>query len=135
MDVEGYSGYLVPDIDRLAEDITFCSQKAGFDAAASDPAKYLLLAVSEVCEAYEELRDGHQMHDVYLRDGKPEGFPVEVADSIIRLLNILHSVSMVNGPLRLMRGTEVLRTMTIAEVIAMKVAFNHTRPPKYGRKF
>ena len=49
----------------------------------------LMLSVGELAEGFEELRNGRRPNEVYYKDGKPEGFPVEVADAIIRELNLL----------------------------------------------
>ena len=47
----------------------------------------LLLIIAEVAEATEEYRDGKM--DTYLgAGGKPEGFWVEVADAVIRILDL-----------------------------------------------
>lgn len=57
----------------------------------------LMLVVSEISEALEELRSGHGPDLVYATQvvplggvevDKPEGFPVEIADAIIRLFDL-----------------------------------------------
>lgn len=70
----------------------------------------VMLVVTELAEAVEELRSGRRVDEVYYIDqsednkgvelsalvdargfavnGKPEGFPVEIADAIIRLLDL-----------------------------------------------
>lgn len=53
----------------------------------------LMLVVSEVAEAVEELRAGHEPHHVYYspngdKTPKPEGFPVEIVDVLIRLFDL-----------------------------------------------
>lgn len=48
----------------------------------------LMLVVSELVEAMEELRSGRGISETYEVDGKPEGFPVELADAVIRLLDM-----------------------------------------------
>ena len=45
----------------------------------------VMLIVSELAEAAEELRDGFAPDETYYSDGgKPEGFAVELADAVIR---------------------------------------------------
>lgn len=49
----------------------------------------VMLVVSELSEALEELRAHREFGEVYYRsDGKPEGFGVEIADAVIRLFHI-----------------------------------------------
>lgn len=46
------------------------------------------LCDSELSEALEELRDGHEITEIYFNKAKPtkpEGFPTELADFVIRL--------------------------------------------------
>jgi NTP pyrophosphatase (non-canonical NTP hydrolase) len=47
----------------------------------------MLLIVSEISEAVEEFRNGRGLNEVYLKDGKPEGIPVEMADAVIRIFD------------------------------------------------
>lgn len=123
----------ISSINQLAAVIHAVSSSKGFDSPnLQNIDKKLLLAVSEICEAQDELRDGNDPTHIYYKnyfveglsdDGlpapnKPEGFPVEIADAIIRLLHICFAFK-----------------IDIAAVIAEKVAYNSTRPYKHGRKF
>lgn len=81
----------------------------------------LLLVIGEVCEAHEELRKGHKPTDVYYGPGnpqKPEGFRMELADSVIRLLDVAQE-----------QGIDLDTDM------AEKHEFNGTRPHKHGKTF
>jgi hypothetical protein len=52
--------------------------------------KALVLVVSELSEAYEEYRKPDiTITQIYIKDGKPEGFPIEVADAYIRVLDLM----------------------------------------------
>ncbi len=83
-------------------------------------AKKLLLSVGEISyEAFEELRDGRDpLERYYGEDGKPEGFPAEIADAIIRLLGVAYELG-----------------IDLQDVIEEKIDFNDTRPELHGRKF
>lgn len=118
-------------MNEIAADIHFTSTSKGFEAPnVENINQKLLLAVSEICEAQEELRDGHDFTEIYYStnagygderthgDLKPEGFSVEIADAIIRLLDICNATG-----------------IDIEAVIELKLAFNLTRPPKHGRQF
>lgn len=85
-------------LNELSRNIRFDNASKGFDPTEGGVARYIVLAISELCEAQNELRDGRKIDEIYynyIQDGnatrkidKPEGFSVEVADAIIRLLDI-----------------------------------------------
>ena len=120
------------NLNELSKDIRFFNEKKGFECNIENINQKLLLAVSEICEAQEEVRDGKRIDEIYyeranlgeMPDGnikwgkKPCGFPVEIADAIIRLLDICGAFN-----------------IDIEEVIDAKLAYNKTRPAKHGRKF
>lgn len=76
----------------------------------------LALIGTEVSEAVEAVRDGQIK--LYYSGGKPEGVAAELADVIIRALD-------------LGCGLE----LDLARAIGEKHAYNLTRPPKHGRRF
>jgi len=87
-----------------------------------------MLAVGELAEAVEELRNGHAPHEVYLgENGKPEGFPVEVMDSVIRLLALWHAAVTVGGQ-------EGGTPLSPANVLGAKIAYNASRGQRQGGK-
>jgi len=67
---------------------------------------------SELTEAWEELRSGHAPDEVYYNGNnpKPEGFPVELADAIMRILDLAAELS-----------------VDIDGAIQIKMAYNETR--------
>lgn len=80
----------------------------------------LLLVVSEITEAMEELRSGHKPEEIYTGDaGKPEGFGVEVADALIRLFDLVG-------------GLEI----PIGDIVLQKMGYNsESRGHLHGRQF
>ena len=64
----------------------------------------------------EEDRAGKPM--IYIKDGKPEGKAVEMADCIIRILDWMGRAN-----------------IDAEDVIATKHAYNETRPYKHGKKY
>lgn len=79
----------------------------------------LLLVIGEIVEAHEELRSNHSPTEVYFSDGnKPEGFPVEIADAVIRLLDLQTDE-------HIDLETEMIR----------KSDYNEQRPYKHGKAF
>ena len=80
----------------------------------------LMLVVSELCEAQDELRKGHNPDHIYLSEKeKPEGFLVEMADAVIRIFDLLGVLGL-NDDLQ--------------EVIEAKLAHNRARGYKHGGK-
>lgn len=78
----------------------------------------LMLVVSECSEALEEIREGHPLDEVRIGDGgKPLGFPTEIADAVIRLLDLADACN-----------------IDLEAVIDQKLAYNRTRGFRHGGK-
>lgn len=110
-----------PDINLnlLAYDIHSANAWKGFWPLDKEPnlAEKIMLVVTELSEAVEELRAGSPRF--YLGDGgKPEGVDVELVDALIRLLDILG-----------------YREADIDTLLQMKLAYNESRPHKHGKAF
>lgn len=77
----------------------------------------LMLAVGELSEAVEEVRNGHPYDKVYFTGQKPEGFGIELADAVIRLLDVAEMVG-----------------VDMEDAVILKHNYNLTRPYKHGGK-
>ena len=98
---------------------TFCDG-TGIIYAERNLYEALALIHSEVSEALEELRNGSQPDAWWYNDKdvyKPEGFPVELADIIIRVLDLAGGLD-----------------IDMATVLEQKIEYNRTRPFRHGGK-
>lgn len=78
----------------------------------------VMLAVCELSEATEELRKlpSDPTHTYASPSGKPEGFPVEIADAVIRIFDLCGWLG-----------------IDLAQAMAVKHAYNATRPRRHGK--
>lgn len=74
----------------------------------------LMLITCELAEAFEEVRAGRPHH--YWKDGKPEGLAVELADVVIRTLDLAAALN-----------------IDLYSVMRQKHEYNKTRPHKHGK--
>ena len=77
----------------------------------------IALMHSELSEAYEEFRNGKKISEVYIVNEKPEGIPIELADTVIRILHFCEKYG-----------------LDLDKLIAMKMEYNQTRPYRHGGK-
>lgn len=106
-------------LSEVADRAHVTNQAKGFnDGWANKPDQILVklaLVVTEVAEGIECVRDGDMaLH--YREDGKPEGFPTELADIIIRTVHLAR-----------------LTGVNLEEAIEAKLKYNEVRPYNHGR--
>lgn len=109
-------------IQRLQREVHRRAVEKGWwgDDGKADRNLYEQVALmhSELSEAVEELRNGHAPdHEYYREDGKPEGFGVELADCVIRILDTCERYG-----------------INLEALIDEKHRFNKTRPYRHGGK-
>jgi NTP pyrophosphatase (non-canonical NTP hydrolase) len=118
---------LEQDLNTLAKECWTIAEEHGFHEAAvvtaaertQEATTKLLLMVTEISEAFEDIRDGQDPADNHISTGgKPEGPAVELADLIIRALDYAY-----------MFGID------IEELVRTKMAYNATREYRHGKRF
>jgi hypothetical protein len=119
------------------DDRPLAGEWAGGDdkALANWQGNKLLLIVSEVIEAHDEIRSGHAAHETYypakpdLGENtsvigwtpgtyKPEGVPSEIADAVIRCFDFAYTEG-----------------FSLADIILEKLQYNATRERLHGKAF
>lgn len=102
--------------------VHFNNKNHGFHEGpeAGNMDRKLLLAVGEIVEAQNELRDGHSYTEIYTNapSPKPEGFGIEIADAVIRLMDVCEEA-----------GVDLQACME------EKHDYNLTRPFRHGKVF
>lgn len=108
------------DIEELMIDCHYLAKEKGFWDTERNVPEMLALVHSEISEALEEYRDGNMERDYGFDENfvvrKPEGFGVELADAVIRILDLAGGLN-----------------IPLADLIEEKLAYNRTRPQKHGK--
>lgn len=123
-EVDEFNGQIFDDdlMSDMQELIYKTAEDHGWWEGEPNIPEKLALIHSEVSEALEEYRAGKPLDLIYFSDpkdekSKPEGFGVELADAIIRILDLC-------GYLQI----------DMAELIALKHNYNLTRSYRHGGK-
>lgn len=115
-----HDGPLAPrTFDGLAQEVHQTAREHGWWASPRTFGELIALCHSELSEALEEHRNGKEPRQVYFNPGseKPEGIPIELADTVIRILDMC-------GYYNIDLGT----------AIRAKMDFNKKRPYLHGGK-
>ena len=106
-------------ISNLQKEIHKTAREKGFWDQQRNIGELIALCHSELSEALEEIRSGSEpdriLHHGYM---KPEGFPIELADLIIRVLDMAEGLG-----------------IDLEKAIRIKIAYNKTRERKHGKQF
>jgi len=112
------------DLKQLIEDVHKNAVAHGWWENPRSEGELLMLVVSEISEAFEEIRDGHAITESYYSEDpktpnnpKPEGVPSELADVIIRIMDI-----------------SAYYGIDIEKAIIEKNNYNKCRPFRHGGK-
>lgn len=106
------------DLKNTAVRINRTAHEKGWWEQDRNVGEVLALIHSEVSEALEDWRNGLPLDEWYYDvNDKPEGFPTEMADIIIRVLDFCFE-----------KGIDIERA------IEAKMEFNETRPYRHGGK-
>lgn len=113
-------GELMTALDNLVHVAHENSRTHGFWDPGEGSATFverIALVISECAEVIEEVRENRPVTEIRVReDGKPLGIPTELADILIRVLDIAGGY-----------GIE------IGDAVAMKMRYNAGRPHKHGK--
>lgn len=108
------------DLLSLAHECWQTSEDHGWHDKERTVGDVCALIHSEVSEALEHYRDGRPLTEIFYSEekpDKPDGFPIELADVIIRTLD----------------AAEVYN-VDIVHALELKLEFNKTRPFRHGGK-
>jgi hypothetical protein len=102
-------------LSKWQEEIHTLAKVKGWYEEERNIGEVIALIHSELSEALEEWREGTPAY--YIKDGKPCGFWVEMADAVIRILDYAEA-----------------QDISLESVIEAKHNYNKTRPYRHGGK-
>lgn len=104
-------------LNDLAKEIRAIATEKGF--SSNTIPEQIANMHSELSEAWEEWRTTNpgDLHVIRMESGKPEGFAVELADCLIRILDTMERLD-----------------VDVDECVKIKMTYNATRPHRHGGK-
>lgn len=104
-------------ISKLQTEVHKNAKAHGFWKRPRPIGELLMLISTELTEAFEEIRDGNHPCKIYFAaDGKPEGFPIELADAVLRIMDLCEYYN-----------------INLEQALAVKHKYNLTRPYLHGK--
>ena len=108
----------MPTIENLQKRAHRIAKDHGWHDGKGTPGEAIALMHSELSEALEELRSSGSVAHKYINNaGKPEGFVIELADCVIRIMDFCGK-----------------HGLDLQEAVLVKMQFNETRPFRHGGK-
>ncbi len=108
----------MPSLNDWATAIHYYAHEKGWWEGERPMGDIIANIHSELSEAWEFYRSGRSLTEVhYTETNKPDGFAIELADTIIRLLDLAAHLG-----------------LDMEALIAEKHAYNLTRPIRHGGK-
>ena len=104
-------------LSELQAYIELINEEHGWNIETRSFGDKIALIHSELSEALEEFRTGHDINEVYYKGTKPEGIPIELADVIIRILHLCAD-----------------EDVDIQSAMKVKIAYNAGREYRHGNK-
>lgn len=104
-------------INELVETVHKNAIDKGWHTEKRSFAELVALCHCELSEAIEEYRKGYKENETYFYCQKPEGIPIELADVVIRIMDMCG-----------------LYGIDLEEAIETKMEYNKKRPYRHGGK-
>lgn len=106
---------LIKVLTAAQKEVHELARAKGWYAPPKSPVESLMMVVTELAEAVDEIRNDTK--PIYYVGDKPEGEAIELADAVIRILDYCQS-----------------RGFNLGQAIQIKHAYNQTRPHRHGGK-